>query len=66
MKKPTPAVKRAVGMIQLLLSWKDVQTKKANIDFIAAVIEESNSAICRQRGISTSPAWHLIFIVNTC
>lgn len=53
-------------MIQLLLSWKDVQTKKANIDFIAAVIEESNSAICRQRGISPSPAWHLIFIVNTC
>lgn len=53
-------------MIQLLLSWKDVHPKKANIDFIAAVIEESSSAMCRQRGISPSPAWHLIFIVNTC
>jgi len=53
-------------MTELLLSWKDVQTKQAIIDFIAAVIEESSSAICRQRGISPSPAWHLIFIVNTC
>jgi hypothetical protein len=53
-------------MTQLLLSWKDVQTKQANIDFIGAVIEESRSAMCRQRGISPSPAWHLIFIPNTC
>jgi hypothetical protein len=53
-------------MTQLLLSWKDVQTKQAILDFIAAVIEESSSAICRQRGISPSPDWQLILITNTC
>jgi len=66
MKETNSTGKGAVSTIEFLLSWKDVQTKKANIDGIAAVIEESNSAICRQRGISPSPAWHLIIIVNTC
>jgi hypothetical protein len=39
-------------MTELLLSWKGVQTKQANIDFIAAVIEESSS----QWSASPSPA----------
>jgi hypothetical protein len=66
MKKTAPAVKRAVSLTELLLSWKDVQTKQAIIDFIAAVIEESSSAICRQRCISPSPDWQLILITNIC
>jgi len=45
-------------MAELLLSWKDVQTKQAMIDFIAAVIDESSSAMCRQRSASPSLVWH--------
>jgi hypothetical protein len=43
-------------MTELLLSWKDVQIKQANIDFIAAVIEETSSAMCCQWSASPSPA----------
>lgn len=43
-------------MTELLLSWKGVQTKQANIGFIAAVIEESSSAMCHQWSASPSPA----------
>lgn len=43
-------------MAELLRSWKDVQIKQANIDFIAAVIEESSSAMCHQWSASPSPA----------
>ena len=45
-------------MAELLLSLKNEQTKQAILDFIAAVIDESSSAMCRQRSASPSLVWH--------
>jgi|LGOV01.1.fsa_nt_gb DNA-binding phage protein len=45
-------------MTELLLSWKDVQTRQTIVDFVTAVMEEGNPALCRQRSASPSPPWH--------
>ena len=65
MKETNPVGNEAVSMTEFFLSWKDVLTKPSIIDFIAAVVEESSSAVYRWCSESPSPcsappypAWH--------